>query len=93
MYLMDSDLQDNLNKMIGVEQATTLSALLKHKDARKVLAGLIVDVSEACKRDNLVEVAEAVNSWVATAEEMVVTRSEAKRQRILKARDEMVQSG
>ena len=63
-----------------------LVPLLRPSELRELTAELLTDVLAGCKKRDLLQVAENVNGWVATAEEYVEFRG--KREQILKARED-----
>jgi len=61
-----------------------LIPLLKPSELRELTTILVTEVVAGCRNKDLLQVAEDVNGWVATAEEYVEFRG--KRRQILKAR-------
>ena len=68
------------------EHIQALVPLLRPSELRELTAILLTDVVSGCKKKDLLQVAEDVNCWVATAEEYVEFRG--KRRLILKARED-----
>ena len=60
--------------------------LLRPAELRELTVELVTDVLAGCRKKDLLQVAEDVNGWVATAEEYVEFRG--KRREILKARED-----
>ena len=60
--------------------------LLRPSELQELTVELLTDVLAGCKKKDLLQVAEDVNGWVATAEEYVEFRG--KRKQILKARED-----
>lgn len=69
------------------EHIQALIPLLRPAELRELTTILLTDVVAGCKKKDLLQVAEDVNGWVATAEEYVEFRG--KRREILKAREEI----
>ena len=67
------------------EHSRSLVAMLNPSELQELAAILVTDVVGGCKKRDLLQVAEDVNGWVATAEEYVQFRE--KRGQILKARE------
>ncbi len=68
------------------EHIRSLVAMLRPSELQELAASLVADVVGGCKKRDLLQVAEDVNGWVATAEEYVQFRE--KRGQILKARED-----
>ena len=68
------------------EHIQALIPLLRPAELRELTTILVNEVVAGCKNRNLLQVAENVNGWVATAEEYVEFRG--KRKQILKARED-----
>ena len=79
--------REQLAQLPTEEQARILVELLRPAELRELAAGLITEAAAGCKAESLTEVAEAVNGWVATAEEMATSRR--KLRHILAARERM----
>ena len=79
--------REQLAQLPTEEQARILVGLLRPAELRELAAGLITDAAAGCKAESLPEVVEAVNGWVATAEEMATSRR--KLRHILAARERM----
>lgn len=69
------------------EHIQALIPLLRPAELRELTTILLTDVVAGCKKKDLLQVAEDVNGWVATAEEYVEFRG--KRREIQKAREEI----
>jgi hypothetical protein len=67
------------------EHIRALVPLLRSSELRELTAILLTEVIAGCKDRDLLQVAEDVNGWIATAEEYVEFR--AKRRHILNARE------
>ncbi len=80
-------LRDQLEQLPDGAERLILVQLLRTSELREVLDGLITDVIAACQAESLPAVAEAVNGWVATAEETVASRR--KLRHIIAARERM----
>ena len=68
------------------EHIQALIPLLRPAELRELTTILVTEVVAGCKKKDLLQVAEDVNGWVATAEEYVEFRG--KRKKILKARED-----
>ena len=68
------------------EHIRALVPLLRPAELRELTVELVTDVLAGCRKKDLLQVAEDVNGWVATAEEYVEFRG--KRREILKARED-----
>ena len=68
------------------EHIQALIPLLRPAELRELTTILLTDVVAGCKKKDLLQVAQDVNGWVATAEEYVEFRG--KRRQILKARED-----
>lgn len=68
------------------EHIRSLVPLLRLSELRELTSELLTDVLAGCKKKDLLQVAEDLNGWVATAEEYVEFRG--KRKQILKARED-----
>ena len=73
-YGAEERLADALKQLPTPDMVQKLVGLLKPDELREVAAGLLADCAQAARNGNLLESAEAINSWVATAEEIVTTR-------------------
>ena len=80
-------LRDQLEQLPDGAERLILVQLLRTSELREVLDGLITDVIAACQAESLPAVAEAVNGWVANAEETVASRR--KLRHIVAARERM----
>ena len=67
-------LADAMEQLPTPEMIGTLMGLLKPDELREVAEGILLDSTEATRNGNLLENAEAINSWIATAEEIITTR-------------------
>lgn len=83
----ENALREQLTQLPTAEQAAQLVQLLRPAELRELAVGLITDTAAACHSENLQAAAEAVNGWVATAEEMSLSRR--KLRHILAARERM----
>lgn len=83
----DDAWREQLAQLPTEEQARILVGLLRPAELRELAAGLVTDAAAGCKAESLLEVAEAVNGWVATAEEMATSRR--KLRHIIAARERM----
>ena len=86
-YISEKDLREQLAQLPTAEQAAALVQRLRPAELRELAAGLITDTAAACQSENVLAAAEAVNGWVATAEEMSLSRR--KLRHILAAREGM----
>ena len=86
-YTSADILRDQLGQLPDGAERLILVQLLRTSELREVLDGLITDVIAACQAESLPAVAEAVNGWVATAEETVASRR--KLRHIIAARESM----
>ena len=68
------------------EHIQALIPLLRPAELRELTTILVTEVVAGCKKKDLLQVAQDVNGWVATAEEYVEFRG--KRKQILKARED-----
>ena len=67
-------LADAMEQLPTPEMIETLMGLLKPDELREVAEGILLDCAQATRNGNLLENAEAINSWIATAEEIITTR-------------------
>ena len=65
---------DALEQLPTPEMARTLAELLKPDELRELAEGLLADCAQAARNGSLLESAEAIVGWTATAEEMITTR-------------------
>jgi len=65
---------DALEQLPTPEMIGTLMGLLKPDELREVAEGILLDCTEATRKQDILENAEAINSWIATAEEIITTR-------------------
>lgn len=65
---------DALEQLPTPEMIGTLMGLLKPDELREVAEGILLDCAQATRRQDILENAEAINSWIATAEEIITTR-------------------
>ena len=79
--------REQLAQLPTEEQARILVGLLRPAELRELAAGLITETAAGYKAESLPEVVEAVNGWVATAEEMATSRR--KLRHIIAARERM----
>ncbi len=87
VYTLEDAWRDQLAQLPSEEQVSALVTMLHTSELREIAAGIINDVIIGCKAGNIVEVAEAVNGWIATAEETLASRR--KLRHILAARQSM----
>lgn len=83
-YTREDLLLDQLSQLPSEVQVHTLVNRLRSSELRDVAEGVINGSITACKSGDYLEVAKAINEWVATAEETVTFRR--KRRHILAAR-------
>lgn len=69
-----SPLQAQISQFPHDTQLQAMVSLLRPKELKQILAGVLADACSACRRQDLLEVAEELNSWIATAEETVEFR-------------------
>ncbi len=74
VYTLEGEWRDQLAQLPSEEQLSALVTMLHTSELREIAAGIINDIVMGCKAGNIVEVAEAVNGWIATAEETVASR-------------------
>ena len=74
VYTLEDAWRDQLAQLPSEEQVSALVTMLHASELREIAAGIINDIVIGCKAGNIVEVAEAVNGWIATAEETVASR-------------------
>ena len=74
VYTLEDAWRDQLAQLPSEEQVSALVTMLHTSELREIAADIINDVIIGCKAGNIVEVAEAVNGWIATAEETVAYR-------------------
>ncbi len=79
--------RDQVAQFPSDEQVQVLIGLLRTPELREIAAGAITDTIAACQAGNFLEVAEAANGWIATAEETVASRR--KLRHILNARESL----
>ena len=73
-YGAEARFADALKQFPTPEMARTLVESLKPDELREVAEGLLIDCAQAVRKGSLLESAETINSWVATAEEIITTR-------------------
>ena len=73
-YSPEDALLDALEELPTPSQVRRLIELLRHKELKEVAEGILNDCSEAAKTLQPSEYANAVNSWMATAEEIIANR-------------------
>ena len=83
---------DQIEQLPSEEQVHILLGLLRAPELREIAAGIINDSAVACKVGDSLEVAKAINGWIATAEELATSRRKlryilAARQRQRRLRD------
>ena len=86
-YTPEEAWQDQVAQLPTEEQVRILTELLRPAELRELAAGLIIDAVAGCKSKSLLDVAESVNGWVATAEELSASRR--KLRHILAAKERM----
>ena len=84
-YSAEDALLDALDKLPTTFMSAKLVCLLRTNELRTFAEGMLNDYSEIAKVLRSVECANVINSWVATAEEMISSRRV--RHHILAARD------
>lgn len=90
-YTREDAWLDQLERLPSKEQVQRLLALLRITELREIAQGVIIDCAAGCKAGDLLEVAQTINNWAATAEEIASSR---KRLRfILAARQRKTTSG
>ena len=67
-------LADAMEQLPTSEMIGTLMGLLKPNELREVAEGILLDCTQATRKQDILENAEAINSWIATAEEIITTR-------------------
>ena len=73
-YGAEARFADALTQLPTPEMVRTLGELLKPDELREVAEGLLIDCAQAARNGSLLESAEAIAGWVATAEEIITTR-------------------
>ena len=73
-YSPEDALFDALDDLPTRPQVTKLIELLRHKELKEVTEGVLNDCSQAAKTLQPLEYANTINSWVATAEEIIANR-------------------
>ena len=76
-----------ISQFLSEGRVLVLVPKLHNAELRQMLAGVIIDLSNACKEKDLLKVAEELNGWSATLEELVEFRG--KRDEIDKALQDM----
>lgn len=72
VYTREDELLDQLGQLPTEEDIRTLISALRNATIREWTTGLIVDTVAAVQSRDILEVAKATNSWIATAEEITV---------------------
>ena len=67
-------LADALEQLPTPEMIGTLLGRLKPDELREVAEGMLLDCAQTTRKQDMLENAEAINSWIATAEEIITTR-------------------
>ena len=73
-YGDEERLADAMEQLPTPEMVGTLMGLLKPDELREVAEGILLDCAQATRKQDILENAEAINSWIATAEEIITTR-------------------
>ena len=73
-YGAQERLAEALEQLPTPEMIGKLMGLLKPDELREVAEGLLLDCAQATRKQDILENAEAINSWIATAEEIITTR-------------------
>ena len=73
-YGAEERLADALEQLPTPEVARTLVESLKLDELRELAGGLLTDCAQATRNGSLLESAEAIAGWTATAEEIITTR-------------------
>ena len=73
-YGAEERLADALEQLPTPAMIGRLMELLKPDELREVAEGIMLDCTEATRKQDILENAEAINSWIATAEEIITTR-------------------
>ena len=73
-YTKEDMFFDQMEQLPSAEKVSRIVLLLRNPELRSVAEGVINDVSTACRQRDTLEVAKAVNSWIATAEEVIGSR-------------------
>lgn len=73
-YTREDRLFDELGQLPDQETIRMLVPLLRIKELRELAEGILNDCTQASRNRDILENAAAINSWVATAEEMVNSR-------------------
>ena len=73
-YGVEERLADAMEQLPTPEMIGTLMGLLKPDELREVAEGILLDCAQATRKQDILENAEAINSWIATAEEIITTR-------------------
>jgi hypothetical protein len=85
-YSFEEALVDALSELPTPLKVKRLIELLRSRELKEVTEGVLNDCSEATRTLQPLNCANAINSWVATAEEMITNRRTQRY--ILAARDE-----
>ena len=73
-YSPEEALTDALHDLPTAFMARRLIELMRPKEVRIFAEGMLIDCTEAVKTLKPLECANAINDWVATAEEMITNR-------------------
>jgi hypothetical protein len=83
-YTREDAWLDQLEQLPSDAQVHYLFSLLRTGELRQLAEGVVNDTTTACKAGDSLEVAKAINGWIATAEELAASRR--KRRFVLSAR-------
>ena len=73
-YGAEERLADALQQLPTHDMIGTLMGLLKPDELREIAEGILLDCTQATRKQDILENAEAINGWIATAEEIITTR-------------------
>ena len=73
-YTLEDAWLDQLASLPSEEQLEKLFDIMRAAEIREYAQGLTKDAVEACKDRNVLAVAENINGWIATAEEVANNR-------------------
>lgn len=74
IYGAEERFDDAQEQLSGPKTVRALGELLKPSELREVAVGILLDCTQATHKQDILENAEAVNGWIATAEAISTTR-------------------
>ena len=92
-YSLEDRLFDELEQLPTPQLVGMLIRLMKPIELRELSEGVLNDCIQATHQQSLLDVANALNSWIATAEETVASRRKYRHIRAARERSDPRESG